>query len=125
MICEKCKNKLDTSMDKDLIEQIDVNMKRLLTLQEEAQKIEDRLDDFRKRLDERIKRNMEWISVTDELPELEDLVLVYDNDGDMFVAYLIEWKKESLWSIYCHCRPGSGPREVTHWMKLPPNPKDL
>lgn len=56
-----------------------------------------------------------WISVKERLPENEDDVLVYFEDGDITIAFYDgDWTKDGFSKIM---------REVTHWQPLPQSPK--
>ena len=56
-----------------------------------------------------------WISVKDRLPEPFTVVLVYDNDKTVAVAYMTR-HKEWVGIVIRN--------EVTHWMPLPQPPKE-
>lgn len=72
---------------------------------------------------------MEWIKVEDELPEMYKRVLV---KGDSYLVagrqpkteYEEDWGIDGdwMWSIVndCWCNHYN----ITHWMPLPPSPKD-
>lgn len=64
---------------------------------------------------------MEWISVKDEMPNVDQRVLVYQKDGvhgghPIDIEYLLSdgfWRDQGFWS------------GITHWMPLPKPPNDL
>lgn len=58
----------------------------------------------------------DWISVKDELPEIEDNYLVCLVNGHICVGFYIS---ETFWSAGYY----SNSLEVTHWMSLPEPPK--
>lgn len=59
---------------------------------------------------------MEWISVKDRLPEVNELVIGYDGYS---VQPVIKCRKKSEWDYV-----NSGSQvNVTHWMPLPSPPK--
>lgn len=65
---------------------------------------------------------MEWIKVTDRLPENEDVCLIVyrDYDDELNIAFALYSKKLHEWKM--------GPiildRIVTHWMPLPQLPEE-
>lgn len=66
---------------------------------------------------------MKWISVTDNLPRINDVVLVYDKHiEDVATGYISEFIGDrSVWIIdYGQ----SISDEVTHWMPLPEPPNE-
>lgn len=67
---------------------------------------------------------MEWISVTDSMPRIGDVVLVYDKCiEDVTTGYISEFLGDRyVWIIDCG---QSISDEVTHWMPLPAPPKDF
>lgn len=67
---------------------------------------------------------MNWIPVSEKLPEYGKFVLITDKDGDMYVATIQKGKEHSYWIINCRCREGSEPYYITHWMPLPSPPED-
>jgi hypothetical protein len=66
---------------------------------------------------------MEWIKVTDELPESDNTFLVYDNYQGIVVRYFNKfhncWDDEYGDDYYCDAIQG----KITHWMTLPNEPK--
>lgn len=67
---------------------------------------------------------MEWISVTDKLPELDDAFLCYDKYHRQirvlcFNRHYTCWDDESGDDYYTDAIGG----KVTHWMPLPPEPQ--
>jgi len=62
---------------------------------------------------------MEWIKVSEKLPEKFESVLVYDGKK-IFLAYI----HINSWICVCECYEGSSVIDVTHWMPLPEKPKD-
>lgn len=63
---------------------------------------------------------MEWISVKDQLPEIDQLVLWYHDTGGYSV---FEIDKDLFWmdSLYSYL---ANYFHVTHWIKLPEPPKN-
>ena len=61
-------------------------------------------------------KNMEWISVKDHLPESDVPVLLYHHPY-IGVDMRTNPKDGNIWS-------STSKESVTHWMPLPPNPKD-
>jgi len=90
---------------------------------------------------------MEWISVKERLPELEEKVLVssksslFDYEQYMYIAELQDYINSFTWwqlsetpdehplqiiKGECNCKLNDcGLNEVTHWMTLPLPPVDL
>ena len=65
---------------------------------------------------------MKWISVTDNLPKINDVVLVYDKDiEDVATGYISEFIGDRCVWIIDYGQSISD--EVTHWMPLPQLPK--
>jgi hypothetical protein len=68
-----------------------------------------------------------WISVKDKLPEVDELVLLYNNDEGVFRGYR---GNEHPTHIYWACSPtgsyaGDGSvHDITHWMPLPEGPNE-
>ena len=63
---------------------------------------------------------MEWISVSDRLPEYRIRVLAYADNGAMFVAsHYDDWYVDTGENYYS-CPLAN----ITHWMPLPPAPKE-
>lgn len=58
-----------------------------------------------------------WISVDERLPISGDMVIVYDQQGWMWFAFLNEWDK---WEHQAGDEPGI---KVTHWTFPPIPPK--
>ena len=66
---------------------------------------------------------MKWISVTDNLPRINDVVLVYDKHiEDVATGYISEFLGDrGVWIIdYGQSISDEG----THWMPLPEPPKE-
>ena len=66
---------------------------------------------------------MEWISVKDRMPNMKDIVLVYDTFLEcVSIGYISEFLgKRAVWVIdYGE----SVSDTVTHWMPLPEPPKE-
>ena len=61
---------------------------------------------------------MEWISVKDELPWIQDNYLVHLLNGHICIGY---WMSEDFWSTGYY----TNKLEVTHWMCLPEAPKNI
>lgn len=66
---------------------------------------------------------MEWVKVSDKLPEPHKNVLVFDNDEGMTVAYYSQFVYFNL-SVQGCFASGGQLYNVTHWMELPEPPKD-
>jgi len=65
---------------------------------------------------------MDWVSVKDELPEHDALVLVTDGEH----VTIAEWYQEDGWSLSREDRAiGISSSTITHWMPLPAPPKTL
>lgn len=66
---------------------------------------------------------MKWISVTDNLPRINDVVLVYDKHiEDVTTGFISEFIGDrSVWIIDYG---GSISDEVTHWMPFPEPPNE-
>jgi hypothetical protein len=62
--------------------------------------------------------NINWISVTDRLPDRDIDVLVYDEMDGFVVGYIGGYSFAQYWKI---CTGNSA--NVTHWMSLPDKPK--
>ena len=59
---------------------------------------------------------MEWIKVTDGLPEKTGRYIVYTkNEINKFICMPVFFHKAQLWDIES---------EITHWMPLPEPPKE-
>ena len=65
---------------------------------------------------------MKWISVTDNLPRINDVVLVYDKHiEDVTTGYISEFIGDRcVWIIDC----GEISDEVTNWMPFPEPPNE-
>lgn len=64
---------------------------------------------------------MEWISVKDRLPEVDQGILLYWND-DICTGYLTKYGNDF---IFCDGFTDDYEKEfVTHWMPLPEPPKN-
>jgi len=61
------------------------------------------------------RENPEWISVKEKMPDFDQYVLWYVASGNYFIEALD--KDGNSWLEM----PGN---EVTHWMSLPPSPKE-
>lgn len=61
---------------------------------------------------------MEWISVKNELPLINDNYLVYLPNGHICIGY---WMSEDFWSTGYY----TNKLEATHWMYLPEAPKSI
>ena len=71
-----------------------------------------------------------WISVTDDLPLNEQLVLIFEKGSAVpITAKYLPREVTRCWSEICNCHCGDGygsgfyQEEVTHWMPLPEPPK--
>lgn len=66
---------------------------------------------------------MEWISVKDRLPSIDENVLVYDNCfKDVSIGYISDFLNyRKTWITDCG---ESVSDTVTHWMPLPEPPKE-
>jgi hypothetical protein len=64
---------------------------------------------------------MQWISVKDRLPEVDEVYIGSDGTYVFPIYYLAKstFRNGSLWSWEGESYP-----EVTHWMPLPEPPKD-
>lgn len=68
---------------------------------------------------------MEWISVKDEFPDLEEEVLVYqpENDDMVCIGYLMQNPRTE--KIYWNKQNGIEEiHGVTHWLQIPEPPKE-
>lgn len=71
---------------------------------------------------------MDWISVKDRLPEINQWVISYSPNFRSSIA-ITQYEKstdESFWSLLssgCGCCDGVM-QNVTHWMQLPELPKE-
>lgn len=64
---------------------------------------------------------MDWISVSDRLPDKEDLVLIWPCDSEHATGNLRDSDPVSFRIACC----GQTARDVTHWMPLPEGPEDI
>lgn len=71
---------------------------------------------------------MKWISVKEKCPKVDEPVLVvavgsceYGDEEHIFIA---EYDKNQEWSQADSSGYSFGSADVTHWMPLPPKPKD-
>jgi hypothetical protein len=71
-------------------------------------------EEIRKMLDDLDK---DWISVHDDLPDYDERVLWYSEDGNMYVDAL---DKDGI--VGGEAIEGYGFPKTTHWMKLPQGP---
>ena len=60
---------------------------------------------------------MDWIAVTDRLPEEAERVLVCWNDSFTYIG----WRIDGLW--FYKDSDGFKDQNITHWMPLPSPPK--
>lgn len=71
---------------------------------------------------------MEWIKVSDRLPEKNAEVLFYIKNCGPFVGSFREWppNKKLYWAgqTYDCYSLNFEPENVTYWMPLPSNPKE-
>ena len=77
---------------------------------------------------------MEWMSVKDGVPEAFDSmggtgfskdVLVIDKDGDVYLtSYVYPWRNTALTGFNESGQGGLIKEDVTHWMHVPPLPKE-
>ena len=66
---------------------------------------------------------MEWISVKDKMPRINEVVLVYDKFiEDVSIGYISEFLGYRVVWIIDYGQSVSD--EVTHWMPLPEPPKE-
>ena len=66
---------------------------------------------------------MEWISVKDKMPRINEVVLVYDKFiEDVSIGYISEFLGERTVWIIDYGESVSD--TVTHWMPLPEPPKE-
>ncbi len=64
---------------------------------------------------------MQWISVRDRLPKLDEEVLTYCPDAKYHSQFMAAWfDGEDFW----YDEQGSPAVGVTHWMIMPASPKD-
>ena len=64
------------------------------------------------------RKQSEWISVKDRLPETDDKVLCCEASGEMYVGMYLKTRRVAGWIT-----PYSGDRPITHWMPIPEPPK--
>lgn len=72
-----------------------------------------------RRIIEEAPAALQWISVTEHLPEKKVDVLVYLSDGSMGVDFIDtdgNWFWDDGWNV-------GDARSVTHWMRLPEPPE--
>jgi hypothetical protein len=65
--------------------------------------------------------SMEWIKVTDKLPENKKTVLFSDSE-EVYVGYL---DTNNNWYEFIYSEDGDWIKYVTHWMPLPKPPVQL
>lgn len=67
---------------------------------------------------------MEWISVKDELPGLEEEVLVYqpENDDLVVIGYLMQNPRTG--KLYWNKQNGIEIHGITHWLQIPEPPNE-
>lgn len=70
------------------------------------------LDEYRK-----VESREGWIKCSDEYPEQEQTVLVYDKGGNIFKCH----HKHGFWRDF---RVGNSHHEITHWQPLPEPPQE-
>lgn len=63
-----------------------------------------------------------WISVSEQLPTINETVLAICNDGRMFVGFYTTWRSWYIWTAKKSTKTIS--RTVTHWMPLPEPPTE-
>jgi hypothetical protein len=69
-------------------------------------------------LDEGYRKQSEWISVNERLPDTTEKILVYCSNGEILPAKYIRVQGLEFWfeeTYSCH--------NITHWMPLPEAPK--
>lgn len=83
-------------------------------------------EDGKEFVDELKQKQSQWISVKDQLPPNEELVLCIGKQGGYFLGYTDEYlnpksgeKYETLYFIVPNARSS---RMGTHWMPLPKQP---
>lgn len=62
-----------------------------------------------------------WISVKDELPEDDDLYIVYDEQAER--VWFMYYYARSFQSADSDGEPYVNNEDITHWMSLPGEPK--
>lgn len=62
---------------------------------------------------------MEWIPVTEDLPDLNDIVLVCDEFNDFVSIGKVIKDQDYYRFILMNVEKIEGDTEVTHWMPLP------
>lgn len=65
---------------------------------------------------------MKWISVKEQLPSKEELVLICNQHGSWTEGVYFE--DEDHWQIYTDSRTAFILNPVTHWMEIQTPPKD-
>jgi hypothetical protein len=66
-------------------------------------------------------KGMKWISVKDQLPEYDTLVLWCMESGYMFID---EIDHDNDWEHFSKIRSMFSPDHITHWMPLPASPEE-
>lgn len=68
---------------------------------------------------------MEWISVKDKFPDLEEEVLVYqpENDDMVYIGYLMQNPRTG--KLYWNKQNGIEIHGITHWLQIPEPPKEV
>ena len=63
---------------------------------------------------------MEWISVKDEVPSESDVYLIANSDKGVWIGFFMagKWLDDDAKEVE------TGNHRVTHWMPLPPAPKE-
>ncbi len=69
------------------------------------------------------RKQSEWISVDERLPEANTQVLAINSDGEFYVATYIEHKISPSARGYMTWASGMYNGKPTHWMPLPEAPK--
>jgi len=64
---------------------------------------------------------MEWINVKQKLPNENEHVIVFSNNGD---GICVAFRRYDIWCVFPVCYEDSGIFSVTHWMPLPEAPKE-
>ncbi len=63
----------------------------------------------------------EWINILDSLPEIHTFVIAMEHDGEIYKLKPIN--DANGWIVW-HDTEGYSYLGVTHWLPLPPQPKD-